>query len=366
MLIQCTKKLLDELKAVPVQQEEEGNPLLAWHANLLKFGRHKFIVLVNDKNRYAIVLYGLKAKEKKSIDGLIQKAIREVFRAESIKEEIIEDYLQASSDITFAKTKDRKLVSRLNKACENVHFGEKFWDPGEIIQVGMSKWISSLLVGDGKNDYFHPNEEMYKDLEEFAGRPAFETEALVLKVTLELEKHPVWRRITVPANITFPQLHEVLQTAFSWHDSHLHNFDIYEKREDGSMLQDRPSLHLVSDEAVLSHEGEIPMEMETGHKVKDYLRAAIVYTYDFGDNWRHTIEVERVIDNYTLNYPTCEGGDGNTPPEDVGGEPGYEEFLAVIEDPDHPDHEGLKEWGEMQGYEGFDIKEINRRLKNGI
>jgi hypothetical protein len=365
MLIQCTKKLLDELKAVPVQPEEEGNPLLSWHANMLKFGRHKFIVLVNDKNRYAIVLYGLKAKEKKNIDGLIEKAIREVFRAESIKEEIIEDYLQVSSDFTFAKTKDRKLVSRLNKACENVHFGEKFWDPGEIIQVGMSKWISSLLVGDGKNDYFHPNEEMYKDLEEFAGRPAFETEALVLKVTLELGEHPVWRRITVPANITFPQLHEVLQIAFSWHDSHLHNFDIYEKKEESSMLQDRPSLHLVCDEAALSHEGEIPMKMETGIKVKDYLPAAIVYTYDFGDNWRHTIEVERVIDDYTFNYPVSQDGAGSAPPEDVGGEPGYDEFLAIIEDPSHPDHEDLQEWGEMQGYRKFDIRDINRMLKRG-
>jgi hypothetical protein len=100
-------------KGRPGSPTEDANTLLSWHTNLLKIGRHKFIVLVNDKNRYAIVLYGLKAKEKKNIDGLIEKAIREVFRAESIKEEIIEIYLQASSDITFAKTKDRKLVSRL-------------------------------------------------------------------------------------------------------------------------------------------------------------------------------------------------------------------------------------------------------------
>lgn len=365
MLIQCTKKLLDELKVDPVPREGEGNPLLSWHANLLKIGRHKFIVLVNDVNRYAIVLYGLKAKEKKNIDNWIQKAIREVFRSESIKEEIIDDYLQAASDVTFAKTKDRKLVSRLNKACESVHFAEKFWAPAEIVQVAMSKWISSLLVGDGKNSYLYPNEEMVKDLEEFAGRPVFETEALVLKVTLEIGQHSVWRRITVPVNITFPQLHQVLQTVFSWQDSHLHTFNIYEKKEDGSMVQDRPSLQLVSDEAAFSFEGTIPMQLEKGIRVKDYLPAVIVYAYDFGDDWRHTIEVERVIDDYTLNYPICEDGEGSAPPEDVGGEPGYEEFLAVIEDPDHPDHEELQEWGRMQGYQNFDIREINRLLKKG-
>ncbi|MFP3359531.1 plasmid pRiA4b ORF-3 family protein, partial [Planococcus sp. SIMBA_143] len=117
------------LKVAPVNEVEERNPLLAWHANVLKIGRHKFTVLVNDQNRYAIVLYGLKAKDKKKIDGLIVKAIREVFRAESIKEEIIEDYLGSSSGFTFAKTKDRKLVARLNKACEAVHFAEDYWDP---------------------------------------------------------------------------------------------------------------------------------------------------------------------------------------------------------------------------------------------
>ncbi len=167
MLIQCTKKLLEELKVSPVQAVDEGNPLFSWHANIVKNGRLKFIVLVNDLNRYAIVLYGLKAKDKKNIEGLIEKAIREIFQAESIKEEVIDEYLQASSAFTFAKTKDRKLVARMNKACENVHFGEDFWNPDQIVQVEMSKWISSWLVGDGKNDYFHPNEEMYKDLGEF-------------------------------------------------------------------------------------------------------------------------------------------------------------------------------------------------------
>ncbi|WP_454098465.1 DUF6933 domain-containing protein [Metabacillus sp. SLBN-84] len=50
MLIQCTKKLLDELKVTPAEQAEEINPILSWHANSIKIGRHKFLVLVNDKN----------------------------------------------------------------------------------------------------------------------------------------------------------------------------------------------------------------------------------------------------------------------------------------------------------------------------
>jgi hypothetical protein len=364
MLIQCTKKLLDELKVIP-ENPEEGDLLLSWHANMVKIGRHKFIVFVNDKNRYAIVLYGLKAKDKKNIGGLFEDAIRGVFQAESIKEEIIERYLKTSSEVAFSKTKERKLVARLNKACESVHFGSDFLDPNSIIQVGMSKWISSMLVGDGKNDYFHPNEQMYKDLVEFSGRAVFETEAFVLKVTLELDRHSVWRRITVPANITFSELHHILQAAFAWQDSHLHDFKIYEKNKDGILRREQASLQLVSDEAALSYNGQVPMENENGLRLKDFLPKKIVYNYDFGDDWKHTIEVERIIHDYSMNHPTCEDGKGNAPPEDVGGEAGFDEFLAIIHDPSHADHDQMKEWGEMQGYVQFDRWDVNWRLKRG-
>ncbi|KZZ83914.1 DUF6933 domain-containing protein [Bacillus sp. SJS] len=169
MLIQCTKKLFDDLKVMPVEQVEGANPLLSWHANMLKIGRHKFLVLANDKNRYAIVLYGLKARDKNRIKPLIGNAIREVFQAESIDEEIIKEYLSTLPQLTFAKTKDRKLVARLNKACEMVYFGEDYLDMDAIVQVEMSKRISSLLVGDGKGGYFYPNEAMVRDLGEFWG-----------------------------------------------------------------------------------------------------------------------------------------------------------------------------------------------------
>ena len=362
MLIQCTKKLLDELKVTPIEQVEEGNPLISWHANLLKIGRHKFMVLVNNQNRYAVVLYGLKAKDKKNIDRLIQEAIREVLQSESIKEEIIEEYLKASTDCTFAKTKDRKQVARLNKACEWVHFAEDYWDADSMVQVEMSKWISSVLVGDGKKGYFHPNEVMYKDLEGFSGQPVFEKEALVLKVTLELDHHSVWRRIRVPANITFTALHEAIQTAFSWQNSHLHDFTIYEKKADGSRKE---SLQLICDEEAFSYKRGVQMEMETGHKVKQFLPATIVYTYDFGDDWKHTIELEQVVHDSTVNYPICLDGEGSAPPEDVGGGSGFDGFLSIIHDPAHPDHLQMKEWGGMQGYEEFDMKEVNWRLKRG-
>jgi len=46
-----------------------------------------------------------------------------------------------------------------------------------------------------------------------------------LKITMEEIEPPIWRRILVPANITFAKLHKIIQTAFGWQDYHLYNFD---------------------------------------------------------------------------------------------------------------------------------------------
>ena len=46
-----------------------------------------------------------------------------------------------------------------------------------------------------------------------------------LKVTLLRSRPSVWRRIDVPADISLGQLHDVLQIAMGWTDSHLHKFE---------------------------------------------------------------------------------------------------------------------------------------------
>jgi hypothetical protein len=45
-----------------------------------------------------------------------------------------------------------------------------------------------------------------------------------LKVTLKHSKPPIWRRIQVRADITLYKLHQILQIAMGWTNSHLHQF----------------------------------------------------------------------------------------------------------------------------------------------
>ncbi|WP_462411540.1 DUF6933 domain-containing protein [Neobacillus sp. Marseille-QA0830] len=159
MLIQCTKKLLDELK-MNSENATEVEPLYSWHAHLISLNRRKTVVLVNDHNRYVVVLYGLKAKNFKLLDEHILQGIRETLREEGVKEEIIERFLSDSGNITYAKTKNRTTVARLNKACENTYFYQELLNENSIYNTELSKIISRLLVGEGKNDYIRPRDVM--------------------------------------------------------------------------------------------------------------------------------------------------------------------------------------------------------------
>lgn len=71
----------------------------------------------------------------------------------------------------------------------------------------------------------------------------------------------------------------------------------------------------------------------------------IVYTYDMGDDWRHTITLETVgAGEPDVKYPRFIKGERRCPPEDVGGLPGFEMFLGAMADPTHEEHDSLREW----------------------
>jgi pRiA4b ORF-3-like protein len=143
-----------------------------------------------------------------------------------------------------------------------------------------------------------------------------------IKVSLKGAKPPIWRRLEVPADTTLARLHRIIQAAFGWDDSHLHVF----RTAYGEFgVADRE----------LEHRSEVPVTLE---QVAPAARERFTYLYDFGDNWLHELVVEDVLDREQARYPRCTGGRRAAPAEDSGGIWGYEELIAVLADPDHPEH----------------------------
>ena len=73
--------------------------------------------------------------------------------------------------------------------------------------------------------------------------------------------------------------------------------------------------------------------------------------------------VKKEINDYDKGYPTLIDGANNAPPEDVGGLPGFYDFLKKYNDPEHTEHEFIKSWAEEQKYREYNEERINEFLK---
>jgi hypothetical protein len=93
----------------------------------------------------------------------------------------------------------------------------------------------------------------------------------------------------------------------------------------------------------------------------------VEYTYDFGDDWRHRVQLEKV-DEWAAGAPLarCLTGRRARPPEDCGGLRGFEEFLfrAAATDWDAVEPGDEWEWSMAEfDAEEFDRDDINDRLE---
>jgi hypothetical protein len=176
-----------------------------------------------------------------------------------------------------------------------------------------------------------------------------------LKVTLKGSKPPIWRRLEVPGNITLAKLHRILQVAMGWTDSHLHAFKIGE-----TYFQPDPDVDPLFSMIEEKNENKFKLEQVALREKMKFL-----YEYDFGDGWEHEILVEKILPMTEKNrYPVCIKGVKACPPEDIGGIWGYYDFLEVMQDPRHPNHEDIMEWvGDNFDPEWFDLDEINKQLR---
>lgn len=172
-----------------------------------------------------------------------------------------------------------------------------------------------------------------------------------LKIELQEIEPTIWRRVLVPGSITLAQLHEVIQTAIGWTNSHLHQFIV------GADSYSDPEFEI---------EGTRSEYRYRLARLAPRVRNTIAYVYDFGDGWEHQIRVEHIIedDKRYPGTPVCLEGKRSGPPEDCGGPWGYEKFLEAIGNKKHPEHKELLRWiGGSFDPEYFDPGEVNALLR---
>jgi hypothetical protein len=151
-----------------------------------------------------------------------------------------------------------------------------------------------------------------------------------LKITLQEVSDPtVWRRVLVPAGVSWDKLAAIIERAMGWDGSHEHTFSYGRLAAPGDEL---------------------------------------VYSYDLAAGWQHEIVLEEIDQNERgVTQPSCLAGNGACPPEDCGGPWGYQELKETIADPVHEDYQSLLDWLGLESGDQFDpaafsVDEVNARL----
>ena len=176
-----------------------------------------------------------------------------------------------------------------------------------------------------------------------------------LKISLKWSRPAIWRRVKVRANMRLDLLHYVIQSAMPWTNSHLHQFIV------GRTFYGTPAPQF----AGMGMSDTLDEQRYTLADIAPGAKKKFIYEYDFGDGWQHEIMVEKVLPaDAAFKHPVCLAGANACPPDDCGGIPGYYNMLEALANPEHPDHEQLKDWigGEWDA-KRFDLNEINSHLK---
>lgn len=132
----------------------------------------------------------------------------------------------------------------------------------------------------------------------------------------------------MPETIKPSKLDWIVQAATGWTNSRLHDWRIDSQRFG------------VPDEEWIGGSAMLDERKFTNGQVLGEHANTFAYGYDFGDGWDHLITTEGCLPvrDGSKNWPMCLAGENACPPEDVGGPPGYMDFLQTIRDPNHEQH----------------------------
>lgn len=177
------------------------------------------------------------------------------------------------------------------------------------------------------------------------------------KITLNDFTPKIWRRIIAPSAYSFFDFHCAIQDAFGWTDLHLHSFYIAQKGTARLISIQFPD---PDNDFPIREDDDLDERKE---KIADYFGVRVKqcqYTYDFGDNWDHTIVFEKAFSAETgQKYPICTAGENACPPEDCGGVGGYDELIAILKNPKNKEYREMCEWLEIDSGKEFDPTEFD-------
>ncbi len=178
------------------------------------------------------------------------------------------------------------------------------------------------------------------------------TQFIQFKISLNDVQPKIWRRIQVPADYTFWDLHCAIQNTMGWANCHLHGYYMTDKK-----YGRHRSIRIQMPHPEWTEKEDLDESKELLVNWFPKRLKQCIYTYDFGDTWDHTVLFEKIVTLQTKRkIPLCLTGKNACPPEDCGGSGGYMRLLSVINNPKHTEDQELRDWMGLDKDESYDPK----------
>lgn len=143
----------------------------------------------------------------------------------------------------------------------------------------------------------------------------------------------VSRTINVSSETSLFLLHHIIQTVMGWKNHHLYEFTFNTQRFTDFRLVDE-------DFGDFTDVKDIMLE-----DIFTKIGISVNYLYDFGDGWKHKIELIEISNNPQNEIlPSFVLGQNACPPENCGGVYRYKEIIEILADSMHEEYESIVDW----------------------
>ncbi|MDD2214009.1 MAG: plasmid pRiA4b ORF-3 family protein [Oscillospiraceae bacterium] len=357
----------------PAWGEKPAEDLFSWHAGLLaEDSGVTAVILINDATRYPLVIVMKEEQDYAQLDRLFGEALTLALQTEGVSDLGIGRYFTAAGAVCFLKACDRRQLGRLNAVNAETQEHLQVIDARQNLQRFASLELSrcrryrypaapaALTPARALLNQLHLLNQSPAGT---AARPLQQVTAYQLLIALgPAQKKIAWRRVVVPAALSFRYLHNVIQTVFDWHDQHLHRFVL-----DTPGLPETHILMPEDPEEILGSADSRGVKRLDDRYValKDIvpLYGSLGYTYDLSDRWTHEITYEKTVTLPQMQVCLLDEK-GERPPEDVGGFAAFSVYLQIMANPDHADHQAVKDWSDGQIEGVYTEAELKRRLED--
>ncbi len=165
MQLGITIPLQKHLKIKTLPYGEQADPFYCWELHMIRLQGKNTLVAINASNRFAIVLWGMKAPQWKTLEEVIRNGIVRGFLSEGYTGQQVNAYFDQAGEICLTKTHGRSPVATLNKMIGYLGFLPIAMDHGELYQMAHCHEINrELCHAAGFTDYGLPVEFLEADM----------------------------------------------------------------------------------------------------------------------------------------------------------------------------------------------------------